>query len=93
MFHTKYSDLQVNQVVGVLSTVANAARATINGVELETVARLTPALRVEISGACLAATFDSFLTQDSARPALGQLNLAGNLLPQAPHGTLSAGAY
>ena len=93
VFHTKYSDLQVQQIVGVSDTISNAARATVDGVELETVAKITPRLRLEVSGAYLNARFDRFDTADSSRPTLGTLDLRGNLLPQAPHGTLSAGAY
>ena len=93
LFHTKYKDLQVQQIVGVSDTISNAARATIDGVELEMVVKPTSSLRLEISGAYLNARFDQFETGDSARPGLGTLNLAGNLLPQAPHGTLSSGVY
>ena len=39
------------------------------------------------------AHFDSFETVDSARPELGLLNLAGNLLPLAPHWTTDIAAY
>ena len=93
VFHTSYSNLQVNQVVGLIAQVTNAARATINGVELETVERITPSLRFQISGGYLDAHFDSFETVDSARPELGLLNLAGNLLPLAPHWTADAAVY
>jgi iron complex outermembrane receptor protein len=93
VFHTSYNDLQVNQVVGLIAQVTNAAKATINGVELETVERITPSLRLQISGGYLDAHFDSFETVDSARPELGLLNLAGNLLPLAPHWTTDAAAY
>ena len=92
-FHTAYNNLQVSQTIGVLSEVTNAARATVDGVELETVERLSQDLRLELSGGWLNARFDQFNTSDSARPGLGVLNLAGNLLPQAPHFTASAAAY
>ncbi len=92
-FHMKYSDLQVNQVVGVSSAVTNAARATIDGFEGELVARPVERVRLELAGSYLDARFDQFLTQDSSRPALGLLNLAGNMLPSAPKVTASAGAY
>ena len=86
-FHTNYSNLQVNQVVGLIAQVTNAARATINGVELETVERFSPAFRTQLSVGYLDAHFGSFQTVDSARPSLGLLNLAGNQLPLAPHWT------
>jgi iron complex outermembrane receptor protein len=93
IFHTNYENLQVNQVVGLIAQVTNAARATIDGVELETVERITPSLRLQISGGYLDARFDQFETVDSARPELGLLNLAGNLLPFAPHFTGDAAVY
>ena len=92
-FYTEYKNLQVNQVVGLIAQVTNAARATIDGVELETVERITPSLRLQLSGGYLDAHFDSFDTVDSARPQLGLLNLAGHLLPLAPHFTGDAAVY
>ncbi len=91
LFRMSYRNLQVNQVVGVTSLVTNAAEATINGVEVELVQRLTPELRLEFYGGWLDARFDQFLTQDSARPGLGLLDLSGNRLPQAPKFTAGGG--
>ena len=93
VFHMNYDNLQVNQITGVTATVTNAAKATIDGVEAEIIARLTPALRAELTGSYLDATFDEFRTADSARPALGELDLAGNRLPSSPQFTYSAGLY
>ena len=84
VFHMKYDDLQVNQIMGVLSAVTNAAKATIDGVESEFVYVPTDNLRFNVTAAWLDATFDEFITQDSARPALGTLDLAGNRLAGAP---------
>lgn len=93
LFHMKYNNLQVNQIVGVSAAITNAAKATINGLELETVAKPFDALRVEMSAGLLDAKFDSFMTEDSSRPALGILDLSGNRLPLAPTFTGSVGAY
>ncbi|MDP3747683.1 MAG: TonB-dependent receptor [Phenylobacterium sp.] len=92
-FHTKYDNLQVNQIIGVSSAVTNAAKATIDGGEIELVARISSRLRIEANGAYLDGKFDKFLTQDSSRPALGVIDLAGNRLPDAPRFTGSAGLY
>jgi iron complex outermembrane recepter protein len=92
-FHMKYDNLQVQQVVGFFSRVTNAARATIDGVELESVLRPLERLRLELSGGWLDARFDEFITEDPARAYLGVLNMAGNRLPQAPRFTTSAGIY
>lgn len=92
LFHMSYKNLQVNQVVGVSSQVTNAARATIDGAELELVLHPTRDVRLNFDGGWLNARFDNFFTEDSARPALGLLNLKGNSLPQAPKFTLGGGS-
>ncbi|MBU1377051.1 MAG: TonB-dependent receptor [Alphaproteobacteria bacterium] len=92
-FHMKYSDLQVNQVIAFASSVTNAAQATIDGVEIESVIAPTDRVRIEASGSWLDAQFDAFSTQDSSRPALGVLQLGGNQLPRAPRFSGSLGGY
>ncbi|WP_374414463.1 TonB-dependent receptor [Novosphingobium colocasiae] len=100
-FHMKYNNLQVNQINGASTQVVNAAKATIYGIEAETVIRPIEALRFEVSGAYLHATFDRFRTGDPARPDLGtvdpdgtrRFDLDGNDLPQAPRYSISAGGY
>jgi iron complex outermembrane receptor protein len=103
-FHMDYKDLQVNQVLFVTVGVTNAARATVDGVEFETVLRPTPALRIEGSGSWLDAKFDEFLTADAARPTgpgcktdpvtkICTFDLAGNALPGAPRYTASVAVY
>lgn len=91
VFHTAYRNLQVNQIIGFLAQVTNAAQATIDGAEVELVQHLTPDLRIDLSGGWLDARFDGFKTQDSARPQLGVLELKGNRLPQAPKVTIGGG--
>lgn len=92
-FHMDYDNLQVNQIVGYSAAITNAARATTDGVEIESVIRPAPHLRIEASGSWLNARFDQFKTADSARPLLGVLDLSGNDLPGAPHFTASVGAF
>ena len=91
IFHMKYDELQVNQIIGVLSAVTNAAKATIDGVETEFVYAPTDNLRFNATAAWLDATFDEFTTEDSARPALGVLDLSGNRLAGAPEFSGSLG--
>lgn len=83
-FHMKYDNLQVSQVRGTGSALSNAAKATIDGVELELSVRPVDGMHIGLTGAYTHARFDEFTTEDSARPYLGTLQLAGNLLPQAP---------
>jgi len=92
VFRTRYRNLQVNQIVGVLAQVTNAAQATIDGAELELVQYVTPDFSIRFESGWLDARFDRFVTQDSAPPALGLLDLKGNRLPQAPKFTIGVGA-
>jgi iron complex outermembrane receptor protein len=104
-FNMTYDDLQVNQIVGPLVAVTNAAAATINGFEAEIRARPTEKLYVDLNAAYLDAKFDDFFTSDDARPTFqpdtrvingvvtSGIELAGNRLPNAPEFTASAGLY
>lgn len=83
-FHTPYTNMQVNQVRGFSAFISNAGKSTINGVEFEGFYNIVPALRFDLVASLLDAKFDSFSTIDSARPALGTLDLSGNYLPKAP---------
>ncbi len=104
-FRMKYKNLQVNQIVGPLVQVTNAARATINGIEAELTLRPVQPLRIALNAAWLDAKFDEFFTADDARPGflpdtkiidgvlVQGIQLAGNRLPTSPKYTVSAGAY
>ena len=92
-FHMDYTNLQVDQVVGVTSITDNAAKAKIDGVEFSFVALPVHGIRAELTGSYLDARFTQFLTGDASRPVLGTLDLAGNQLPNAPRFSYSAGLY
>lgn len=92
-FHMEYDNLQVNQVQGLVAAVDNAARATVDGFEVEAVLHATDSLRIEAAASWLDARFDEFTTEDSARPALGTLDLSGNTLPGAPRYSASIGVF
>jgi iron complex outermembrane receptor protein len=83
-FYYKYSNLQVQKLVGTTMQIVNAARATIKGAEAEVTALPTDNLQVDLNVALLDAKYDSFVTGDPAEPQLGPLDLAGHKLPQAP---------
>lgn len=93
VFDMSYDDLQVNQVIGASAVITNAAKASIQGAEIEVKALVTDDLQLELAASILDATFDDYLTQDSARPTLGPLQLKGNYLPWSPESTFSLGAY
>ena len=97
IFSMDYKDLQVQvvqQLAGgaVFTEIKNAAKATINGVEIGVVAK--PAARVELSGnlQLMRARFDDFPTFDQMRPTLGAINLKDNPLPNAPDTSLNLAA-
>ena len=101
-FYYDYTDLQVSKVTGAVISIENAANATVKGVEAEIVALPTDALRLELTGAWLDATYADFFSIDPANPTLGaplpgsppgsppQQDVSGNRLTQAPQYTLGA---
>jgi len=104
-FHMKYKNLQVNQAVGAVVLVTNAARATINGFEAELKIRPVQAFRVDLNASWLDARFDDFFSRDDSRPTflpdtkiingipVQGIDLEDNRLPTAPKYAVSAGAY
>jgi iron complex outermembrane receptor protein len=108
LFHTKYDDLQVSGVVTTSTgqqvvRSSNAAKATINGLELELRQSVFDgAGLLTATYAYLDATYDKFLTNDSDfatngqtwnpsanNPALPDLvDMSGNTLKQAPESQL-----
>ncbi len=82
VFHTDYSDLQVQTAIapGVID-ISNAAAATIRGVELETEARMAPALHAGGHVAWLDATYDQY-TAVGVGGVTG--DVAGRRLTNAP---------
>jgi iron complex outermembrane recepter protein len=93
VFHMSYDDLQLTRVEGFVTGFENAAKATVNGAELEAIWRATRAFRLELTGSLLDAKFDSFESADPADPVPVVQNLAGNRLPNSPSGALSLGGY
>ena len=87
VFHYDYNDLQVTakQPGDAVFTITNAAKAKVNGVELEVVAVPVEGLRFDASLGYLDAKYDSLMTADATRPSLGTLDLAGYALPRSPH--------
>lgn len=82
-FRMSYDDLQVRFVSGIGQiSIQNAAEATIKGVELDTMAKLTPDLTATFSGSYLDATYDTYV--------LGANDFSGNRLNQAPEWSIRA---
>jgi iron complex outermembrane recepter protein len=95
VFHMSYNDLQLTKVQGFVTGFLNAAKATVEGAELEAIWHPTKAFRTEFTGSLLDAKFDSFESADPSDPvAVPPIqNLAGKRLPNSPPGALSLGAY
>ena len=86
-FYYDYTDLQVSKVNGPVITVENAATASIEGIEAEITALPTDNLRIDLNFALLDTEYDDFTSGDPSRAALGELDLSGNELTQAPEYT------
>ncbi|MFZ4652010.1 MAG: TonB-dependent receptor [Rubrivivax sp.] len=81
LFSADYSDLQVIQIVGVGTALQNAAKARINGMEVESLWRLNPALTASLNLAWLDGTYRQFKSVDQRHaPAGPAIDLAGNQL-------------
>ncbi|MGE3595810.1 MAG: TonB-dependent receptor [Dehalococcoidia bacterium] len=95
VFHSDYSNLQVNEVLPLAGVrVVNAASARNRGAELEFVARPIEALQLNVSASYLDAKFKSFQNTEVDFPQLGVQDLAGRRLPKAPKFTVdAAGQY
>jgi iron complex outermembrane receptor protein len=83
-FYYDYTDLQLNQVTGLLNLITNAGAAEVYGAEVE--AAWTPNGNVSIGGnlSWLNAEYSSFRNVDTLNPAVGEQDLAGNRLNNAP---------
>jgi len=89
-FYSDYTNLQqtlfrINPQTGVrYPRVENAASAGIKGVELDVEAIAFRGLKLRAAATWLDAQFGHFTSIDPIYPELGEQNLTGNRLPQAP---------
>lgn len=83
LFHYKYEDQQVQEVVGPVAFLRNAGQATVTGFELETNTRLTDDLSFDFSLGLLDTNYDQL--------TLSGNDLSGNELPFAPRVTSQIG--
>jgi iron complex outermembrane receptor protein len=94
-FYYDYTNLQVQQIVGLAIVTDNAATATVYGLEAEFSARPTEALSFDGSFSWLHARYGTYLGADPALPrATTNSNYSGKTLDNAPDFTLTlAGQY
>ncbi|MFZ4603520.1 MAG: TonB-dependent receptor, partial [Caulobacterales bacterium] len=79
-FSSDYSDLQVVQIGPLSQILANAAQASIKGLEVEANVRPVQGLRIGVNASWLDAAFDQFSSTDQRR-GFALFNLAGKQLP------------
>jgi iron complex outermembrane recepter protein len=82
----------VNKIVGNSIITENAASARTKGFEVEFRAQPVEGIALNADLTYLDAKFQKFVTGHPARPELGELDLAGNRLVNAPKWAINAGA-
>ena len=92
-FYYDYKNLQVVKVLAAepVAIVLNAATAKLYGAELQVIAAPAEGLKLDFTVSAMKTEFTNFVSEDPARPELGDLNLAGNRLPGAPSYTGTLG--
>jgi iron complex outermembrane receptor protein len=83
-FYYDYTNLQVQEVIGVSIQTSNAATAHDYGVEGELTYLVTPALEVDTSAAWTHARYVDYSGPDPARPLVNSVDFSGNALDNAP---------
>jgi len=93
-FHTTYENLQISQLAGTVTALANVPEATIDGAEIEIVSTPVDGLRLNLNAGYLDATLDEFVNSRIIPGlAAGPVeDLSGKELPYAAPLVLSAGA-
>lgn len=90
-FYYDASDLQVSVIVNTAVLTKNAAKAEAKGFEFELNAIPAPGWKIDFALGYLDSTYTEFVTADPQRPELGEQDLSGNYLPQAPEWTIHLG--
>lgn len=81
-FYSDYTDMQVQRIVSIGSTIDNAGEASGGGAELELRALLSETVSLNVGISVADMKFDAFLTADPVNEAVGIRDLAGNDLPR-----------
>jgi iron complex outermembrane receptor protein len=89
-FYSDYTDMQVQRIVSIGSTIDNAGEASGGGAELEMRALLSETVSLNVGISVANMEFDAFLSADPVEPAAGIKDLAGNDLPRVAPFTGSA---
>lgn len=90
-FYYDYTDLQLNQVVGLTSLITNAAAARVKGIEVESAWRPDPHWTINANLSLLRAKFTDFRNVDSLDAARGAQDVSGNYLANSPKTSFNLG--
>ena len=91
LFRYDYTDFQVLQVVGIQTVTRNAGDATVNGLEIEALSSINDSLSMNYGLTLLDATYGEFLNTNGIQPQLGEQQLDGNYLTNAPKVSINLG--
>ena len=91
LFRSDIRDLQVFILRGPVSTLENAAKAHITGVEAELVALPYRGMQLNLAASLTDAVFDDFISDDN-RTGQPNVDMSGNKLMQTPDFTFKLGA-
>ena len=91
LFRYDYTDFQVLQVVGLQTVTRNAGDATVNGLEVEALSNVSDSLTLNYGLTLLDATYGEFLNTNGIEPQLGEQQLEGNYLTNAPKVSINLG--
>ncbi|MBW2367473.1 MAG: TonB-dependent receptor [Deltaproteobacteria bacterium] len=91
-YYSEYTDLQLMTWKDLTRATTNAAKATIQGFELDLIGRPTRGFELGGSVAFLDATFDEYRSDDSSIPGTAVEDLSGNQLPKTPKWTVKLNA-
>jgi len=83
-FYYDYSDFQMSQIQGLAAMIINAPKATVKGLEVETVWALDDHWTINANASLLKSTYGVFSNTDSLNVAAGVQNLKGNYLNYSP---------
>lgn len=93
-FWYDHSDRQEQVASAFGAVTANAASATIKGIEVEATALLASGFTLNAAYSYLNGRYDKYETLDPDRPLLGLLDLKGNRVPRAPvHSAVVSASY
>ena len=91
LFYYDYADFQVTQVRGIRTFTANAGDASILGGELELSVRAGERWLLSGNVTLLNSEYKDFINTDGIRPELGEQQLQGNSLNNAPERSFNLG--